>query len=382
MEFDVRKLDDLDDGVGTFVVIESLTPFVATASLATGVLFALGALGGATLTDDVTIRNGLLIGACATVSSATIPIAIARGASKTAARVMERIAQLDDAAALLVLLVVSTWFRPIQSTSWQLPTIAWLFVTVGLGTVLGVLTYALLRGARDGKEELAFTIGAIAFAAGVSGRLGLSPLVVCAASGALFANLPRRRGSQLVSTMQMVERPLVLLFMLFAGATAPFGAWQGWLLLPVFLIARGAGKWLGIRLARRVGPEELKKTPGMTLALMPQSPTAIAAMLAAANLYGASSKDPLGWMFTAILVGTYLNDVAVQIFAQRVTHVGASTIDEAAKSIRPPPPALASLHRAISADEAVIEMSGETDAPVPEIRVPPPPPLPKVDETP
>jgi hypothetical protein len=344
----------------------------------TAALYAMGV----SWTDGATLRNGLIIGACSTVSAATAPLALARGAGKTVAKLLDRVAQLDDASAIVVLLFVSAWFRPLESTVWQLPAIAWLFVTVGLGTVLGVLVYALLRAARDGKEELALTLGAIAFSAGVSGRLALSPLVVCAVAGGLFANLPRRRGSQLQSTLVMVERPLVLMFMLFAGATAPFGAWQGWVLLPLYVAARALGKWTGVRLAKRAGPPELREAKGVTLALMPQSPTAIAAVLAAASLYGARSNEPLGWMFTAILVGTYLNDVGVQIFAQRVTRVEASAIDAAARSLRPEAPAVASLHRAISADEAVIEMANEhaeADVPIPEVRVPPPPRLPKLE---
>ena len=333
LEFDVRKLDDLPDGIGSAIAAESLIPFLFAAAMSIGALQLLGPSSG-----DLAERNALLVGACAAVSAATAPLALARGAGRTVARILDRIAQLDDIFALVVLLFIGAWFRPVTSVGWQLPAIAWLFLTVGLGGVLGMLSYALIRGAKSSAEELALTLGAVAFSAGVTGRLALPPLVVCAVAGALLANLPRkRRGTQLANTLRTVERPVVLLFMLIAGATAPFDQWQGWALMPVYVLARTAGKVIGARAARRFGPAELKGAPGIELALLPQSPMAVATMLSAWSLYSGAIKNErvLGWLFTAVIVGSYFNDVIVQVVATRVNDLTDKQVEDAAKSIHP-----------------------------------------------
>jgi hypothetical protein len=333
LEFDVRKLDDLPDGIGSAIAAESLIPFLFAAAMAIGALQLLGPSSG-----GLVERNALLVGACAALSAATAPLALARGAGRTVARILDRIAQLDDIFALVVLLFIGAWYRPVTSVGWQLPAIAWLFLTVGLGGVLGMLSYALIRGAKSGAEELALTLGAVAFSAGVTGRLALPPLVVCAVAGALLANLPRkRRGTQLANTLRTVERPVVLLFMLIAGATAPFDQWQGWALMPAFLLARTAGKVLGARAAKKFGPAELRGAPGIELALLPQSPMAIATMLSAWSLYSGAIKTErvLGWLFTAVIIGSYFNDVIVQIIATRVNDLTDKQVEDAAKSIHP-----------------------------------------------
>ena len=355
LEFDVRKLDDLPDGIGSAIAAESLIPFLFAAAMTIGALQLLGPSAG-----DLGERNALLVGACAAVSAATAPLALARGAGRTVARILDRIAQLDDIFALVVLLFIGAWFRPVTSVGWQLPAIAWLFLTVGLGGVLGMLSYALIRGAKSGPEELALTLGAVAFSAGVTGRLALPPLVVCAVAGALLANLPRRRrGTQLAQTLRTVERPVVLLFMLIAGATAPFDQWQGWALMPVYLLARTAGKVLGARAAKRFGPTELRGAPGIELALLPQSPMAVATMLSAWSLYSGAIKNErvLGWLFSAVIVGSYFNDVIVQVIATRVNDLTDKQVEDAAKSIHPDASAFAD-----DSQQIVAVPAGEPDS--------------------
>ncbi|MEO7095595.1 MAG: hypothetical protein ABI175_20225, partial [Polyangiales bacterium] len=104
LEFDVRKLDDLPDGIGSAIAAESLIPFVFAAAMILGALQLLGP--GAGYLGE---RNALLIGACAALSAATAPLALARGAGRTVARILDRIAQLDDIFALVVLLFIGAW---------------------------------------------------------------------------------------------------------------------------------------------------------------------------------------------------------------------------------------------------------------------------------
>ena len=130
-------------------------------------------------------------------------------------------------------------------------------MTPGLGGALGIVSYVLLRGARNAAEELALLLGAVALSAGVAGYLALSVPVICAIAGALMANLPMRDLEGLRATLAMVERPIYLIFLLVVGAAWRPGEWQGWVLAPAFVLARVAGKRLGAIWSKRAGPKEL-----------------------------------------------------------------------------------------------------------------------------
>lgn len=331
LELDVRKLEHLPERTSTAVVLEGLLPF---ALVGAGALFATRAFGRSPL-DATHARDALVLGACAALSAATAPLALARGAGRKVAHILDRIAQLDDVLALIVLLVLGAFLRPVAAQGWTLPATAWAFLTLGLGGVLGGLSWALIRGARSEREELALTLGAVAFSAGVAGRLAMAPLVVCAIAGALLANLPRRRGAARSGheTLRIVERPVVLLLLVITGATAPFESGRLWVLAGAYLALRAVGKILGVALARRSGPAELRDAPGVTLALMPQSPMAFATALSAFLLYARTDDGRLATILGAVVAASFVNDVAVQLVAQRVNRLSPEAIDEAVHAI-------------------------------------------------
>jgi hypothetical protein len=336
LELDVRKLEHLPERTSTAVVLEGLLPFTLVGA---GALFATWALGRSPL-DATHARDALVLGACAALSAATAPLALARGAGRKVAHILDRIAQLDDVLALIVLLVLGAFLRPVAAQGWTLPATAWAFLTLGLGGVLGGLSWALIRGARTEREELALTLGAVAFSAGVAGRLAMAPLVVCAIAGALLANLPRRRGAAASGheTLRIVERPVVLLLLVITGATAPFESGRLWVLAGAYLALRAVGKVLGVALARRSGPSELRDAPGVTLALMPQSAMSFATALSAFLLYARTDDGRLATILGAVVAASFVNDVAVQLVAQRVNRLSPDVIDEAVHAISLPPP--------------------------------------------
>ncbi|HWL84682.1 MAG TPA: hypothetical protein VNO21_02710, partial [Polyangiaceae bacterium] len=263
MQFDVRDLDRVPEKTESVVVAETLVPFVLTALCCATFLATLDT--GWSLSDISTwkdglravithapLRDALALGACAAQAAPVAAIAIARSSGSRAAKLMSYVTQLDDVAGVLVLGLICAAFRPTDAVAaWKLPHIAWIFVTLGTGGVFGILTYALLRSAKNANEEFAYLLGAIALSAGMSGYLALSPLVTCAIAGALLANLPHKKFEQLKETMLQVERPLYLIFLLIAGALWDVTAWQGWLLAPVFVSSRIGGKLIGAHIAKR-----------------------------------------------------------------------------------------------------------------------------------
>jgi len=171
-----------------------------------------------------------------------------------------------------------------------------------------------VRSAKSGSEEIAYLLGAIALSAGMSGYLAISPLVSCAIAGALLINLPHKNIDRLKTTMTTVERPLYLIFLVVAGALWDVTAWQGWVLVPVYVFARVGGKLIGAHVGKRVGPAELPDATTLGLALSPQSPIAIATIVSYATLYKGQSSEAtnLPWLMTACIGGALLTELTVQ----------------------------------------------------------------------
>jgi NhaP-type Na+/H+ or K+/H+ antiporter len=225
---------------------------------------------------------------------------------------------LNDVAGVFVMGIICAFFRPTDElAAWRLPEIAWLLVTLGLGGVLGILTYILMRGATSPAEEMALLLGSVALSAGMAGYLGISPLVACAIAGALLTNLPHKRMRELREIIVQVERPLYLIFLLVAGALWDPSAWQGWALVPVFVLARVGGKLIGAHIAKRTGPPDLPDASTLGLALSPQSPISIATIVGYFLLYkgvskGVTQTNALFWLMTTCIGGAVLTELTVQ----------------------------------------------------------------------
>ncbi len=310
LHFDVRRLDRMPASLSPVIAIESIVPMVTTAGLCAMALIGLGV----PWTGADFARDALVLAACA-APSAPISLEVwGRRSGHLAARMLDEITNIDEVVGLAVLGAVAILYRPEDpNLRWVLPPSAWLLVTLGLGGVLGILTYVLLRGARNAGEELAYLLGAVALSAGVAGYLALSVPVVCALAGALLANLPLRDLGGLKRLMLTVERPIYLIFLLVVGASWRPGEWQGWVLAPAFVLARVAGKRLGAIWSKRIGPPELPSARLLALALAPQSPISIVVIVSAATLYGGNTPERVRWAINAVIVSGVLTEVVVRI---------------------------------------------------------------------
>jgi hypothetical protein len=342
MQFDVREIDTLPEKSGTVVVAESAIPFFTTAVALIGALAAIHVYGaadqttpfwsqvGATLRSD-SLRDALALGACAAPAAPIAAVAIARTSGSVAANLVARVTAMNDVAGVVVLALVCAFFLPTDAVAaWKLPHIAWLFVTLGMGGVLGILTYVLVRSAKSVPEEVAYLLGAIALSSGMSGYLGISPLVSCAIAGALLTNLPHAQHAQLKETILEVERPLYLIFLLVAGALWDPTQLTGWLIAPLFVAARVGGKIVGAYVAKRTGPPELPDATTLGLALSPQSPISIATIVSYMTLY----KGAAGNLVTACIGGAVVTELGVQAVAR--LRGGLRFDSPSLTSIRPP----------------------------------------------
>jgi hypothetical protein len=312
MQFEVSSIDRMPAGLGAVIAIETIVPMLTTAGLSAIALLNLGV----PLRNVDFVRDALVLAACAAPSAAISAEVWTVRIGRRQAQVLEDITRVDEVVALVLLGVVAIFFRPPEdSTLWKLPSAsAWLLVTLGLGGVLGIITYVLIRGAKNATEELALLLGAVALSAGMAGYLALSVPVVCALAGALLANLPMRDKQGFRQILFDVERPLYLVFLVVVGASWRPGEWQGWVLAPAFVLARVAGKRLGAIWARRLGAcPELPSARDLALALAPQSPIAVVAIVSASTLYHGDHADRIRWAINAVIIGGVLTEMVVRI---------------------------------------------------------------------
>lgn len=314
MQFDIRRLDRMPARIGPVVAIETLVPVIATA-----VVCSLAFIGLGVPWQHVDFaRDALILAACAAPSAPIAVELLAKRLGERPARLVEKITIIDEIVALAGLGIVAIFFRPAASaTLWVLPASAWLLVTLGLGGILGIVTYVLIRGAQNAAEELAMLLGSVALSAGIAGYLALSVPVVCAIAGALLANLPMRDAEGFKKILHDVERPLYLIFLLVVGASWRPAEWQGWIIAPAFVFARVVGKRLGAIWAKRVATEDLPSARALSLALLPQSPITIVAIVSAATLYRGANLDRIRWAINAVILGGVLTEIVVRILERR-----------------------------------------------------------------
>jgi hypothetical protein len=154
--------------------------------------------------------------------------------------------------------------------------------------------------------------------------------VVCFLAGVLFRNLPAGTDKrEIEEAFGRLERPIYHLFLIIVGALWRPELGSGWLVLPLFLVARALGRYAGARLARALPadarPESLAETPDADLVLPPMGQLAIAFVITAQTLY---ESQAVRAMVTAVIGGSIVMEIVVQLGARR----RASTVPPAPSS--------------------------------------------------
>ncbi|HVS31091.1 MAG TPA: hypothetical protein VMS98_06525 [Thermoanaerobaculia bacterium] len=312
MQVNVRRLDEFPPWFMTAVVAVTVPP-ILFAALGSGlVLAAFGALPGTGL-----IRDIIVLAACAAVSAPANLRLLLRNRPPATANIVRAITRMDQIAAFLLLALAASLFRPAAGTVlWRLPRSGWFLVTIGVGFLLGVIIYLLIRRVESRTEELSLVLGGIALAAGVAGYLALSVPVVCALAGAVLANVPYRERDRLENMLGDVERTIYLLMLFLVGTAWQPLEWQGWVLGVVFAATRAYGKLIGARLAVRVGGAQLPSPPTLALSLLPESAIAILVIFTLATLHG-STAPAVRWAVNAVIIGSVLTEIFVQVRQRR-----------------------------------------------------------------
>jgi hypothetical protein len=313
MQMNLERLDRLPSGLPRLAVLVTLSSMVFTALACGLALIALDVLPGYGFVRDV-----LVLSACAAVSAPANLTLLLRRFDARSREAIAAIPQLDQLAALAFLAILATLFRPPRNVGlWMLPRSGWFLVTLGIGFLLGVFVYLLIRRVHSRSQELSLVLGGIAMAAGAAGHLALSVPVIGALAGTVIANAPYVHYERLQRTLAEAERPIYLLILFFVGTNwRPF-EWQGWVLGAVFAIARAYGKLAGARLAIRDANLSIRDARAITISLLPESAVAVVVIFSIATLHGETLLREVGWAINAVIVGSLLTESAVQYLQRR-----------------------------------------------------------------
>lgn len=330
-QLDIRLLDRVPRGSAYLVLVETIAPFAVTAAACGAVMIGWFGLSPRSMAGW---RDIVLLG---TAAAMTAPGTLRRvaGPTWTEGRGADALlAQLDEIAGVIGLLFIMAYFRSDAMSAWNLPRTAWLFVTVGLGVLLGVLIFTAIRLPRSNAEFLAIVLGAMAFASGFASVLRLSPTVICFIAGTMVANFPNEQRESVFRIFHRLERPIYLLFLMIAGALWSVFDWRGWALVPLFVASRIGGKWLGTALTRAsvgtVVPSEF--TRGRRLVL-PMSPLAIALVVSIERFQDLA----LNWVVTAVIGSSLI----MELFASPDRYGDAAPPPATPAPPPEPPPATA-----------------------------------------
>ena len=316
-QLDIRVLERVPKGTAYMILVESLVPFLATAGACGGVMIAFGT----SWNDPSMWRDVILLGAAAAMTAPRRFRGFANRAWREGRGPDVLLAQLDELVGVIGLLLITSYFR-VSGDVWQLPDTAWIFVSLGLGVTIGVVIFVMIRVPSSNAEFLAVVLGAIAFASGFAGYLRLSPIVVCFIAGVLVTNFPNEARENVFRILRRLERPVHLLFLIVAGAVWSVSDWRGWVLVPVFVIMRVVGKWLGIFASRAVTNQE----PTDRTLVTPLSVLSIALVISAEHSHAGS--DTLSWVVTAVIAGALVTEVLVQATPSEEDNEPPPPIDE------------------------------------------------------
>jgi hypothetical protein len=318
--FDARDVDRPPTHVGqTFILVTAL-PFVLTFTVC-GLLLYFSAGTG----EPVHLRFALILAVASVLSGSSTPLLPRGNGDSVAVDRTTRVIQLEQLAAVIGLSLVAAFFRPTGViVAWQLPGMAWIFVTLGMSAVLAVVAYVTLAVVGSRAEVMLVVLGVISFSSGMASYLNIPATVVCFVVGFMLGNAPGSHKAQLRETLARLEGPIYLVFLFLAGAHWRLGAVEGWALLAAFVATRALGKQLGVAVLTWRTHDEVPLEERRALALSPMGALAIAIAVSAQDLFPGVESS---WVMTAVIGGAIVNEVFVQAVSRGGT--GRELMEEA-----------------------------------------------------
>jgi hypothetical protein len=286
-------LDLKPGGAGRLLAAASLEAITTIAVVAGGLGFLLHQWGAPL--DVSLVPLTLVFGVCASASSG----AVSRPDDPPLYRTASLIADLDDVLPIVlggVVLALHVTASPLG--------VVWLFgLNVGVALAVAAAGWMLFEQTHDPAERGLFVVGVIALLGGGAAYLGVSPLLAGMVAGVFWRHAPGHADRIILDDLRRLQHPLVVLLLVYAGASAVPGALALWLVGP-YVLLRLSGKLLGGWTLARLMPAAAPADLGSYL--LPPGVIGLAFTLA---FHVASSSTASAAALTAVAAGTLASEI-------------------------------------------------------------------------
>jgi Kef-type K+ transport system membrane component KefB len=304
LQFALRAMLNSRSGAFTLSSVQAGITFAAVFLICRTVLGGTSFLG---LAPEQASLAALFLGATAAVSSPAAWELVhrrfpTRGRHST---LLRDGGTIDELVGIFVFGLIFCLYHPMTPEGVQRPPTPteWYVVSVLLGVAMGVVFHFFL-GDEDDENHLflAFT-GILVFASGAAWYLELSPLLVSLVLGIVLGNTSRH-ARRVLPVIMRVQKPMVLLLLIFAGALWSPVPWPAYVLAALYVCVRTLGKLAGGWLAAlSIGPA-VRRDLGR--GLLGHGEVAVAMALNLRLVYQGAYVD---WVFTAVLVSLVVNEL-------------------------------------------------------------------------
>ena len=256
-------------------------------------------------TDTDVALVAWMLAAAAAVSAAGVPDDAA-GATE---RLATRVADLDDAGAVVVGAVVTAAIAGDSPADAARSVL----LTIIVGLLAGLAGWLLFERARSAGERGVFVLGSLALLGGAADYVRCSPLLAGMVAGLAWTLLPGHADRVVRTDVGRFQHPLVLLLLVSAGALIDVTVLAIWLLAP-FVVFRLTGKVMGAWVAARVLPLSAGDLAGYLV------PPGLLGIALAINFLQISATPTAAAVATAVALGTLLSEALALVAVPGTRH--------------------------------------------------------------
>lgn len=257
--------------------------------------------------------------ATATAPAATLMVIKQYKARGPLVSTLVPVVALDDGFCIMMFGICSTIAASLMSgaditiTNMLLVPLGQIVGALGLGFVVGLLVVRLLNFFKTQGDLTAFVLAAVFVLTYLSGKWGLSSLLVMMTLGSTISNLSNQHMTVL-NSIDSITPPLFMMFFVLSGAELNLSVVKdiGWIGI-AYILLRIVGKMAGTYFSAKAAkmPPEVYRYMGF--ALLPQAGVAIGLSLIAVRIIPA----PYGEMIrTIVLAATIIYEILGPVVAK------------------------------------------------------------------
>ncbi|MDC1175298.1 cation:proton antiporter [Bacteriovoracaceae bacterium] len=221
-----------------------------------------------------------------------------------------KIVAIDDALGIIIFAIISIFFLPNGSGSTLELVVREIGGSVLLGIILGYFLSRFAKLSISNDFLLPLLTGLVLIAVSVSELYHLSGLMVCIALG-FVANIQNKSDSKvsLLLPIKHIKELIFITFFTIAGTHFSIKHFStGFLLILVYIVARGLGKYVGAYIGSKIGKTSNPNVPKyLGLTLLPQAGVAIGLVIQVVQLPEIAPFKDL--IFNIILGSTVVYEV-------------------------------------------------------------------------